>query len=201
MRHDTDKSEHLIGTTTAARMLNLSVGTVQNLVNLGELPAYRTNGGHRRIPYNSVVEYIHSTQMNFKNSNGFHSDFEIYVMHDGSGLDHGDLSSANKEFIISSDPIELLAMTAHDKYIFIDARIQWIDWTHLNKFEALSIHCAIYNSEHLKAEALKELNKSILLFNGPISNEFLKGFKMALQFSHGRLKNGVQHTAIDSHMA
>jgi excisionase family DNA binding protein len=45
------------GTSEAARILGLSVGTVQSLVERQELMAWKTQGGHRRIAMTSVQEY------------------------------------------------------------------------------------------------------------------------------------------------
>jgi excisionase family DNA binding protein len=54
------------GTTEVARILGLSVGTVQSLVERQELMAWKTRGGHRRISLASVQEYQrrnHSTAL------------------------------------------------------------------------------------------------------------------------------------------
>jgi excisionase family DNA binding protein len=45
------------GTSEVARILGLSVGTVQSLVERQELMAWKTQGGHRRIAMTSVQEY------------------------------------------------------------------------------------------------------------------------------------------------
>jgi excisionase family DNA binding protein len=45
------------GTSYAARMLKLSVGTIQNLVENNALKAWKTQGGHRRISLQSIHEY------------------------------------------------------------------------------------------------------------------------------------------------
>lgn len=45
------------GTTEVARILGLSVGTIQTLVERQELHAWKTRGGHRRISLASVQEY------------------------------------------------------------------------------------------------------------------------------------------------
>ena len=50
-------SGQFCGTTEAARILGLSVGTVQSLVERQELMAWKTRGGHRRIAMTSVQEY------------------------------------------------------------------------------------------------------------------------------------------------
>jgi excisionase family DNA binding protein len=50
-------SDHC-GTFAAARLLGLSVGTVQALVEQGELSAWKTPGGHRRIYLESIERYL-----------------------------------------------------------------------------------------------------------------------------------------------
>jgi len=45
------------GTTYAAKLLGLSVGTVQSLVERNELHAWKTQGGHRRISMPSIRDY------------------------------------------------------------------------------------------------------------------------------------------------
>lgn len=45
------------GTSYAAKLLNVSVGTIQNLVESNRLNAWKTKGGHRRISLQSIKEY------------------------------------------------------------------------------------------------------------------------------------------------
>jgi excisionase family DNA binding protein len=49
--------EDYCGTTYAAKLLGLSVGTIQTLVEKNELQAWKTQGGHRRISMHSIREY------------------------------------------------------------------------------------------------------------------------------------------------
>ena len=53
----TESLENYCGTTYAARLLGLSVGTIQSLVEKNELQAWKTQGGHRRISMPSIREY------------------------------------------------------------------------------------------------------------------------------------------------
>ena len=56
--HNTpDTPEDYCGTTYAAKLLGLSVGTIQTLVEKNELQAWKTQGGHRRISMPSIREY------------------------------------------------------------------------------------------------------------------------------------------------
>jgi excisionase family DNA binding protein len=52
-----DTPEDYCGTTYAAKLLGLSVGTIQTLVEKNELQAWKTQGGHRRILMPSIREY------------------------------------------------------------------------------------------------------------------------------------------------
>lgn len=53
----TPTQEDYCGTFFAAKLLGLSVGTVQGLVEKNELQAWKTQGGHRRISMQSIREY------------------------------------------------------------------------------------------------------------------------------------------------
>ena len=52
-----DTPEDYCGTTYAAKLLGLSVGTIQTLVEKNELQAWKTQGGHRRIDMESIRKY------------------------------------------------------------------------------------------------------------------------------------------------
>lgn len=51
-------SEDYCGTSYAAKLLGLSVATVQSLVEKGEIEAWKTLGGHRRIALQSINVYL-----------------------------------------------------------------------------------------------------------------------------------------------
>ncbi|SDO81047.1 DNA binding domain-containing protein, excisionase family [Ralstonia sp. 25mfcol4.1] len=50
-------------TRTAAKLLNVSLGTVQKMVERGELGAWKTNGGHRRIHKETVHRLLANRAM------------------------------------------------------------------------------------------------------------------------------------------
>jgi len=52
-----NSSSAVCGTFSAAKMLGMSVGTIQSLVERGELQAWKTKGGHRRISLDSIRKY------------------------------------------------------------------------------------------------------------------------------------------------
>ncbi|MEC5215615.1 excisionase family DNA binding protein [Actimicrobium sp. GrIS 1.19] len=50
-------SSDVCTTQKAASILGISVTSVQQLVESGSIPAWKTSGGHRRIPLQAVLEY------------------------------------------------------------------------------------------------------------------------------------------------
>ena len=52
-----EASDEYCGTSYAAKLLNLSVGSIQSLVEKNELRAWKTQGGHRRISIQSIYQY------------------------------------------------------------------------------------------------------------------------------------------------
>jgi excisionase family DNA binding protein len=52
-------SDEVCTTQVAAQMLGVSVSLVQQLVEIGVLDAWKTQGGHRRIPIKAVLDYKH----------------------------------------------------------------------------------------------------------------------------------------------
>lgn len=53
-----DALDDYCGTTHAAKVLGLSVATVQGLVERGEIEAWKTQGGHRRLLLSSVHDFL-----------------------------------------------------------------------------------------------------------------------------------------------
>lgn len=52
-----EEADEFCGTTYASKILGLSVGTIQSLVEKKEILAWKTQGGHRRISMDSIREY------------------------------------------------------------------------------------------------------------------------------------------------
>ena len=56
----TEPNEPYCSTSQAAKMLGVSLGTVQNMVEEGVLDAWKTSGGHRRIKRESLMALLAS---------------------------------------------------------------------------------------------------------------------------------------------
>ena len=66
------------GTSYAAKILNLSVGTIQNLVESNSLKAWKTQGGHRRISLQSIQEYQNAN--NLETTIWYSNDLKLRVL-------------------------------------------------------------------------------------------------------------------------
>ncbi|MCL2344890.1 MAG: response regulator [Desulfobulbus sp.] len=70
-----------LSTRQAAQRLGVSLGTVQNMVESGVLDAWKTSGGHRRIPIGSV-ETLLARRQNLPNAHDAGSRLDILIAED-----------------------------------------------------------------------------------------------------------------------
>ncbi|HEB58012.1 MAG TPA: response regulator [Gammaproteobacteria bacterium] len=67
MRRQSDREEQCVTSTQAARQLGVSLRTVQLWVENGTLRAWKTAGGHRRIPQSSIEEVLRQRESQLNN--------------------------------------------------------------------------------------------------------------------------------------
>jgi excisionase family DNA binding protein len=70
------------GTSYAAKLLNVSVGTIQNLVESNSLQAWKTKGGHRRISLQSIKDYQILNKLESANFYSNDSNLRVLVVED-----------------------------------------------------------------------------------------------------------------------
>lgn len=70
-----------LGTFAVAKVLGVSVGTVQALVERGDLQGWKTKGGHRRISRESVITYQRKCDLN-AGKQGQHRMLRVLVVDD-----------------------------------------------------------------------------------------------------------------------
>lgn len=56
------QSKHYYSTAQAARLLGVSIGTIQKMSERGQLQAWKTEGGHRRIALDSISQWLSRQQ-------------------------------------------------------------------------------------------------------------------------------------------
>lgn len=70
------------GTSYAAKLLKVSVGTVQNLVESNSLSAWKTQGGHRRISLRSIKEYLIKNKLESTRFGAIEQRLKVLVVED-----------------------------------------------------------------------------------------------------------------------
>jgi excisionase family DNA binding protein len=80
--HQPERPENYCGTTYAAKLLWLSVGTIQTLVEKAELQAWKTQGGHRRIAMQSIRDYQRRHKMTSNLSEGRLTRLKVLLVED-----------------------------------------------------------------------------------------------------------------------
>ena len=77
-----ERPEDYCGTTYAAKLLGLSVGTIQTLVEKAELQAWKTQGGHRRISMQSIRDYQRRHNMTSVLTENRHNRLKVLLVED-----------------------------------------------------------------------------------------------------------------------
>ena len=184
-----DMQNSFCSTSHAAKMMGLSVGTIQSLVDSNKLVAWKTQGGHRRIALESVIAY--QTDFNIKSQikpepevgtqvliveddENTRNMYQAYFEEWNLPLEVVIYSSALEALIDLHvlSPLVLLTdlhMTNMDGFEFINA---------VRKREPLTSLpiIAITGMNHENIQAHGGLDGDVLILNKPIDMKWLKGF-------------------------
>ena len=176
------KSLQYVSTSQAAKILNLSWGTVQRMVDRGLLESFITEGRHRRILFRSLSDYCQS--------HGIEVDPDVAQLQAGICILHSPshpirgLKQLQKvpgvKFI--TDPLDLVLAPTRCELIFVDARIEWIDWKRLAEHPlSRKMRLYVYNSAHLSPPHVEVLQDVAQFSDSDISADLLKGYQLARQ--------------------
>ncbi len=168
-----------VSTSQAAKMLGLSVGTVQRMVQNGVFKAFVTHGGHRRILSASLQDYC--AQQGLRPATPLHASEEahICILHDST---HPAPALATltqwPQITLMTHPLDLMDLDAETNALFIDARIPWLHTAppHLDSARLHNTHLVVYNSTHLPAGSPLLPSPQLSLFEGDISTDLVYGY-------------------------
>ena len=116
-----------VSTSHAARILGLSVGTVQRMVQNGVFKAFVTHGGHRRILATSLQDYC--TQQGLSPASPLVATQEgrICILHDSAHPAPALTTLVQwPQITVMAHPLDLMDLDAEVSALFIDARIPWL---------------------------------------------------------------------------
>ncbi len=177
------------GTSYAAKLLGLSVGTVQSLVESNELMAWKTQGGHRRISLQSLLDYQeahHSTPIVLPHHAGR---LHVMVVEDDINTQkmyqaHFERWALPLDIVVYSSAIEaLLDLPVLNPLILLTD----LHMSEMNGFKFIKTirehklfsELPIIALTGLTNEAIEKeggLAKDVLIFKKPIDMEWLRGF-------------------------
>lgn len=186
-------SESYCGTKMAANLLGLSVGTIQNLVESKKLTAWKTEGGHRRILLESVIEY--------QNVNGIKDvkkplpifEHQIIIVED----DENTINMIDAYFDRWKLPLELIvypsAMNALLDWHLLNPLVLLTDlkMPNINGFDFIKTIRKKIDSQNIPIIVITGLSDEEIVNNGglpedimilkkPLDMEWLKGFLQGL---------------------
>jgi len=181
------------GTSYAAKMLDISVGTVQGLVEKNELKAWKTHGGHRRISLQSVQDY--QRRNNLIPASLIHGEdrLRVLVVEDEDVirvmLQHQfDQWALPLDVVMYESAVEALVdmPSWQPQVLLTDLRMPGIDGFQLLKTlkeHSLFANLAVVVMTGLSDEEIEQsggLPEGVTVLRKPIDVEWLKGFFDAL---------------------
>ncbi len=190
----TNHEDAYCSTTEAARLLGLSVGTVQSMVEDGRLTAWKTSGGHRRIAMASVQQLL--AAQNSLASLPSADALSIYVVEDDSTLlltyekmlQHWQIPMRLKLFDNGLDALLQLGQQA-PHLLILDLEIPFLDGFEMlkrirqfagEKPAHIMVVSGLVTDELVKNPVLD----GIVVVPKPLPAELLHGYVLALQQSY-----------------
>ena len=177
---NTQINQAYFSTSQAAKMLGLSVGTVQRMVENGVFKAFVTQGGHRRILSSSLNQYC--KQKGFPGLQSSSDAPWVCVLHDSQHLPPALEKMNHWEHVkVITHPLDLMGIHQAVGVFFIDARIPWLHTTPLHLQDNLmqNAHIVVYNSGQLPTSSPLHLARKLNLFEGDISTDLVDGYLLS----------------------
>ncbi|MDP5460392.1 response regulator [Alishewanella sp. SMS8] len=193
MNTSTKKNQYC-STTQAAKLLGISVGTVQQLVENGTLQAWKTAGGHRRILLTSVETLLYTKDTETQvNTIPNQKPLSLYIVEDDPLL----LKSYQKliektQLPVICEPFDngLDAMlkigSNFPDVLFLDLEVPFIDGFEMlkrlqkisvNKSKHILVITGLTDSEILVSNAQQH---NITLLKKPVNPAFIEGYLQAI---------------------
>jgi excisionase family DNA binding protein len=155
-----------LSTRQSAKVLQVSLGTVQKMVELGELTAWKTRGGHRRILTSSLNQQLRRRKVGMQQRAKHHQHIALGIFKRQENLD--EMQKAIQGWVISFELIHSLdsleglmqAVSHYPDVIYLDSLIPPIEQLHLIHY--LSKNIQTRRIPLLVDEAFVQLHPGVL---------------------------------------
>ena len=171
-----------VSTSQAAKMLGLSVGTVQRMVQNGVFKAFVTHGGHRRILSTSLRDYCAQQGLSPSAFLPPSEEAHICILHDSTHPAPAlDALVQWPQVTVMTHPLDLIDITQNVDAFFMDARIPWLHTSamHLQNARMQQAHIVIYNCTCLPDSSTLHQAPHLSLFEGDISTDLVDGYLLS----------------------
>jgi excisionase family DNA binding protein len=187
-----ENPKEYLSTRQSARQLQVSLGTVQKMVETGELLAWKTRGGHRRILMSSLEQLLKRRRMGLRERCGNQFMLLSILRREEQFEDFEAMTKAWKsepELHLSADTLDALmqSVSLAPDVIYVDWQIPPVEQVHLLHYLYKNIHTrhisVLVEAEFLKLhpQVLKVVpeSKSDLPIKDlkPIHNPMIKPYK------------------------
>jgi excisionase family DNA binding protein len=197
-----------LSTRQSAKVLNVSLGTVQKMVELGELIAWKTRGGHRRILASSLEQQLQRRQRSMRQKASSHCVLMGIFRRTENSLELANAMldwQLKVDMEISMDSLEGLmqAVSIAPDLIYLDALIPPVEQVHLIHY--LSKNSRTQRIPILVDEGFIQLHPGVLQLAGenagvlkpaPSEKEALEAEEMVI--TENPLILGYPATSVDS---
>ena len=200
-----DAVDSYCGTTYAARLLGLSVGTIQSLVEKNELQAWKTQGGHRRISMPSIREYQRRQGIPVTEAEVSHEQLRVLVVDDDPVIRElfqgiAARSTIAMDMTVMSSGVEaLLDLASLEPDVLIaDLNMPGVDGFQvlrtLQNNPSLSRISALAMSSWTMQEiqARGGLPEGVIFMPKPLNLEWLNGYLAAIVSTHQTAKSAAR---------
>lgn len=183
-----------VSTSHAARILGLSVGTVQRMVQNGVFKAFITHGGHRRILATSLQDYCAQQGLSPASPLVATQEGRICILHNSAHPAPALTTLVQwPQITVMTHPLDLMELDNDVHALFIDARIPWLHTAplHLDSARLHHTHLVVYNSKHLPVGSPLTRGPQLSLFEGDISTDLVYGYLLSTR--HAQEESAAHH--------
>ena len=173
-------NEKYYTTAQAAKILSVSITTVQRMVENGLFKAYVTEGGHRRIWASSLSLY--SKKIGAAVTDEAVDALQVCVLHSSQHIQEELVKISHLPHVtVITDPLDLMGMSKLAACFFVDLRIPWLVQSPLNLQNHASANASImaYNAAGLAKTSPWRKNPNLTLLEQDISENFVRGYMLS----------------------
>ena len=167
-------------TTQAAKILGISIATVQRMVEKGLVKAFVTEGGHRRIWASSLSLYAQERGGTVAQEHV--QGFEVCVLHSTLHITEELVKINNMPDVkVITNPLDLMGLGKQVRAFFVDTRIAWLENSPID-FQAhayKNAHIIAYGGASLSKTSAWRKKTEVTLLEEDISVDFVRGYMLA----------------------